>query len=165
MANYTLGIASIQVGAIAGDGGPGTTLAALGKTYQDSCRLTQEDPTTTEFFSEEDEDAVFTKTKKGKTTLTFQIMDADTDTLVKVFGGTATGTSPNKTWNAPNTTPTIEQTVKVTPQNGMTLVIPRGSITAKLNGEFSRQGLFLIDVVVTVLTPTKAGVGPIQFIE
>lgn len=165
MAKYTIGISAITLGAIAGDGGPGTSLASLGQTYQDSCKLTQEDPEVTEFFSEEEEAAVYSKSKGGKITLTFQIMNADTATLVALFGGTATGTSPNKTWNRPATTPTIEQTVKVVPQDGMSLVIPRGSVIAKLNGEYSRKGLFLIDVIVTALTPTKSGVGPVQFIE
>jgi hypothetical protein len=82
-----------------------------------------------------------------------------------LFGGAATGTSPAKTWNMPATTPTIEQTVKITPADGMTLIIPRGQVTAKLNGQFSRQNLFVIDVTVTALAPTKSGVGPIQILE
>lgn len=165
MAKYTLGISAIELGNLATDGGPGTTLAALGLTYEDSCKLAQDDPEVTEFFAEEVEDAVLTRSKKGKTTLTFQIMNADTTTLVALFGGSATGASPNKTWNSPDNTPTIEQTVRVTPIDGMKLVIPRGSVSAKLNGEFSRKGLFLIDVTVTALKPTKTGVGALQFIE
>jgi len=165
MAKYTIGVSSITVGAIAGDGGPGTTLAALGLTMEDSCKLTQDDPTTTEFFAEEQDAAVFTKSKGGAIKLTFQVMDPDTDTLVALFGGSAPGTTPNKTWNMPATIPTIEKTVKVTPSEGMTVMIPRGSIVAKLNGDFSKKALFVIDVTVTALTPTKSGVGPIQFIE
>lgn len=165
MAKYTIGIAAITLGAVAVDGGPGTSLAALGLTLADSCKLNQDDPETTSFFAEEQEAAVYVKTKAGAITLTFQIMNPDTATLVSLFGGSTNGATPNKTWNMPATTPTIEQTVKIAPQDGMTMIIPRGSVAAKLNGEFSRKNLFVIDVTVTALTPTKAGVGPIQFVE
>jgi len=165
MAKYTIGISTIKLGNVAVDGGPGTSLATLGYTYEDSCKLNQDDPEVTSFFAEEVEDAVYKKEKKGAITLTFQIMNPDTATLIALFGGTATGSSPAKTWNMPDTTPTIEQTVEITPQDGMKMVIPRGSVSAKLNGEFSRKQLFLIDVTITALKPTKTGVGPIQFIE
>lgn len=160
----TLGLSSILVGAVANDGGAGTTLAALGLTYQDSCKMTQDDPEVNEFFAEEYEDPIVRKQKKGKTTFSFQLMNADAEALAAVFGGTVTGTTP-KVWNSPTVSPTIEKTVKITPQEGLTITIPRGSLTAKINAEFSRKGLFLIDVMVVPLTPTKAGVSPMTATE
>lgn len=166
MPQYTIGLAGITVGDIAGDGGPGTSLTALGETYQNSCRLNMDDPTVTNFYVEEKTQPVKVKSVPGDITLTFQVANADTDTLVSLFGGTATGTSPNKVWNMPVTVPTIEKTVKLEPQEGFkAITIPRGSMSAKLNGEFSGQNMFVIDVTVTALAPTKTGVGPIQFTQ
>ena len=44
---YTIGLSKIEVGAIAEDGGMGETLDVLGYTYQDTCRKTRKQPTTT----------------------------------------------------------------------------------------------------------------------
>ena len=151
----TLGLSSIQVAPVASDGGPGTTgFTAFGLTYQDSCKLTEEDGETTEFFAEEVEDAIITKTKKGKTTLTFSVMDPDATAMQKLFGGELQA-GPPKQWGAPSSIPTIEKTVKIAPAQGMQITIVRGQVKAKINAEFSRKGLFLVDVTVTVLAPTK----------
>lgn len=166
MGLYTIGVSAITIGAIATDGGPGTTLASLGYTTEGSAKLTQADPETTEFFVEETDDAVYTKNKRGKVTLEFSISNPDADTLVALFGGSATGNSPNKIWNMPATIPVIEKTVKVAPSEGFSgIIIPRGSLTAKLNGSMTKKDLFVVDVMVTALIPTKSGVGPIQFIS
>lgn len=166
MGLYTLGVAAISVGAIAGDGGPGTSLSPLGFTYQNSTRLNQDDPTVTNFYVEEQSQPVKVRSTPGEISLTFQVANPDIDTLIKVFGGTASGTSPNRVWNMPATIPTIEQTVKLEPQEGLkSVIIPRGSISAKLNGEFSQQNLFLLDITVTALVPEKTGVGPIQITQ
>lgn len=164
MGLYTIGIAAITVGAIAGDGGPGTTLAALGYTLEKTGKLNQADATVTEFKVEEVDQAVYTKSTPGPITLTFSIANPDIDTLIAVFGGTASGTSPAKIWNMPDTIAAIVQTVKVVPSDGFkAITIPRGQLTAKINGELTRDTLFVIDVTVTALQPTKSGVGPIQF--
>ncbi len=92
-------------------------------------------------------------------------MNPDTATLQTLYAGTAATVSSVKTWNMPANIPTLEQTIKVTPLEGMGFVIPRGQVEAKLNGDFARQSIFVIDVTVTCLTPTKTGVGPIQFFE
>jgi len=166
MGVVTLGLAKIEVGAIAGDGGMGTDLATLGYTYQDSCTMTQDDPEETEHYAEEVDDPIVVKRRKGKTTFAFQIMDPDVDTLVAVLGGTktTTGEAPDEvdTWNAPDKVPTIEKSLRITPEEGLQIDIPRGSITAKINGTFSKTGIFLIDVSVTPLKPTKAGLTAMQ---
>lgn len=157
----TTGLSKIEIATILGDGSTGTTWATIGYTYEDSCKLTSEDPSTKEFYAEETDAAVATISKAGKVTLTFSLMDCDPDALVTVFGGTATGTTP-KTWNAPASIPTIEKSIKITPKSGLTIVIPRASITAKFNSQFGRNNLFLVDITGTVLAPTKAGLASIQ---
>ncbi|OZI09582.1 hypothetical protein BWI93_03095 [Siphonobacter sp. BAB-5385] len=157
----TLGLASIEVGAVAADGGPGTTLTSLGYTFEDSCTMTQDDPEVNEFFAEEVEDPIVRKMKKGRTTFAWQLMDPDAETLQKIFGGTVSSGTP-KTWSAPDVTPSIEQTVKITPHEGLVITIPRGSLVAKVNAQFSRKGMFLVDISVVPLKPKKAGVGTMQ---
>jgi hypothetical protein len=59
---------------------------------------------------------------------------------------------------APDNIPVIEQSVKITPQQGLVFEIPRMKIVAKINGEFSKKALLLIEVTGTVLQPTKSGI-------
>ena len=133
----------------------GTSLAALGYTYKDSCSLVTADPETTEHFAEEADDPIVSIDKGGKTTLSFQIMDPDVEVLATLLGGTADGTSG--TWSAPNSNPVVEKSVKITPEQGLYFEIPRMKLTAKINEKFSKSGILLIDVVGTVLTPKKEG--------
>ncbi|QDK80831.1 hypothetical protein EXU85_20350 [Spirosoma sp. KCTC 42546] len=166
MALYTIGITSITVGAIAGDGGPGTSLTSLGYTLEKTAKLNQADATVTEFKVEEVDAAVYTKSTPGAITLTWSLANPDVDTMIAVFGGTASGTSPARVWNMPASVVAIEQTIKIIPSDGFkAITIPRGQLTAKLNGELTRDTLFVLDITVTALQPTKSGVGPIQFTQ
>jgi hypothetical protein len=154
---YTIGLSSIEVGAIEDDGGMGTILSALGLTFQDTCKLQQDDPETTDFYAEEVDNPVFSMSRAGKTTFTFSIMNPELATLQSMLGGTISGSGDTAKWLAPDTLPIIEQSVKITPQQGLVFEIPRMKIVAKINGEFSKKGLLLIEVTGTVLQPEKTG--------
>jgi hypothetical protein len=157
---YTIGLSSIKVGDIASDGGMGTTLAVLGQTFQDTCKFGQGDPEEMEFYSEESDDPVFVASKAGKTTFSFSIMNPELETLKATLGGTITAADAEAetpaTWEPPDTMPIIEQSVRITPKQGIAFDIPRMKISAKINGEFSKKGLLLIEVTGTALKPTKA---------
>lgn len=157
---YTLGLSKIEIGAIANDGGMGTTLSQLGYTYQDTCTMTQEDPETNEFYAEEEDDPVVAISKAGKISFAFSLMNPSPEAMVELMGGTAskssTSASENDTWEAPNSTVQIEKSVKITPLQGYTISVPRMKITAKINAEFQKSGIFLVEVSGTILTPTKA---------
>lgn len=165
MANITRGVVSIAVGAIAVDGDAGTSLAALGLTKKGTAKMAQDDPTVTNIFAEEQDAPVDTISTQGNITFTWTIINPDTTTLVALYGGTASGSSPNKKWNMPASISPIEQTVKITPKKGMSVIFPRASVAAKLNGDFTNEDVFGIDVTITALAPTKSGVGPVQFVE
>jgi hypothetical protein len=154
---YTLGLAKIEIGDIANDGGMGTTLAILGQTLQGTCNITQDDPEVSEFFAEELDDAVVSIGKRGKTTIAFSIMNPDTAVLLKTLGGTVTGSGDAAKWSAPASLPVIEKSVKITPQQGLVWEFPRVKIVAKINGAFSRENVFVIEVTGTALQPTKSG--------
>ncbi len=165
MSNITRGVNQITVGAIAVDGGPGATLAALGLTKEGTAKMSQTDASTQDIMVEESDTPLDSIVTPGKISFTWTIANPDTMTLVALFGGTATGTSPNKIWNMPATVITQELTVKITPRKGMSVTFPRASVTAKMNGDFSKTDVFGIDVTITPLLPTKSGVGPVQYQE
>lgn len=151
----TLGLSKIEVGAIAVDGGMGTNLASLGYTYQDTCKMTQEDPETTDHYAEEVDDPVVSISRAGKTLFNFSIMNPTVTVLADMLGGTADETA--ETWSAPAKFPTVEKSVKITPEQGLKFDIPRMRLTAKINAEFSKKGILLIEVAGTVMAPEKTG--------
>lgn len=161
----SIGVASIKIGGIAVDGGMGTTLAVVGKTYRDSAELVQDDPELTDIECEEDDDPVETIEKIGARTLRWSIMDYEPDTLVKVLGGTVTGAGTEidpKIWNAPTVSPSLEQSVEIISKTGVKFTIPRAKIMAKLNARLVKNGVALVDIQAKVLTPTKAATAPLQ---
>lgn len=164
----SIGISTLKIGAIAGDGGMGTTLAAVGVTYRDSAELVQDDPEITDIECEESDDPVESIEKLGNRTLRWSIMDYTPDTLVKVLGGTVTGAGTSgdpKIWNAPTVSPQIERSIEIVTKSGFKINIVRAKITAKLNAKLVKNGVALVDIEAKVLTPTKAATAPIQIID
>jgi len=152
----TLGLNKIELSDIAADGGLGTSFESIGKTYKDTAEFIGEDPGIFEHYSEESDDPEEMVMTKGKVTVKWSIFDTDADTLVKVLGGTSTGTEPDKIWNAPDTAGVIEKSVKITPKSGKVINIVRARIVAKINYKLSKEGIFLVDIIATILTPIKA---------
>jgi len=168
MEKRSIGLASLLIGDIAADGGMGTSLSAIGVTYKDSCELTQEDPEVINIECEESDDPVETIEVLGSRTLKFSIMDYSPQTLVKVLGGTVTGTGTGidpYVWNAPTTSPAIEKSIELVSKSGVKFEIPRAKIMAKLNAKIVKNGVALIDITAKILTPTKEGVAPIMISE
>lgn len=161
MANVTTtGLAAIEMGAIASDGGMGATLAVIGYTNKGSVQLNTEDGELTEFYAEEVDDPIYVEEKKGKTTVSFQLGFPDFDQMVAVLGGEKSGTGDAMIWKAPVNHPKIEKSWKIVPKTGYVLNIPRGKISAKFTGGYISTDNLKIDVVITVLTPTKANEPP-----
>ena len=162
----TLGLSKIEVGTIANDGDIASTFEQLGYTYQDSCTMTQDDPETNEFYAEEEDDPVAAISKGGKINFAFQLMNPSPEALVALMGGTASKSvntlDDNDTWEAPNSIAQVEKSVRITPIQGYRIDVPRMKLTAKINAEFKKSGLFLIDVAGTVLVPTKTGVKKVK---
>lgn len=157
----TIGLTSLKIGAVAVDGGMGTTLALIGNIYKDSCELSQEDASVTDIEAEEVDDPVESIEILGKRTLKFSIMDYSPDTLIKVLGGTVTA-GPPKVWNAPTTSPNIEQSIEIITPKGVKINIVRCKVMAKITAKFSKTGVALVDVTCKILTPTKAATAPIM---
>lgn len=154
MSKVTLGLSKIL-----GKAGEPTTCdfsetgySAFGLTYQDTAKMTMEDGEETEFYAEEEDDPIDTITKAGKTSFTFSIMNPTVECLKRLFGGEVT----SNVWAYPDQVAEIEESLIILPKKGLKFQVPRAKIKAKINGEFSKKGLLLIEVTATVLKPNTA---------
>ena len=86
MGVISLGLAEIQVGAIAADGGEASTYSKIGKTYEKTCKLTQDKADVTEHYEEGQSAPEVRKKKKKVPILSFSIMDPD-PTFLKAYLG------------------------------------------------------------------------------
>lgn len=158
----TKGLLEIAIGVLAGDGGPATSLAGVGYTYRDSeTTITTADPTVSEFYANESSVAIDTTSTPGATTMSFSLMAMDEDDLILWLGGSKTGagTGPSPyVYSSATSIPEIERTVRITPKAGRIAIFNRVKLNAKINWNMSADGLFLLDVVGTVLQPLKSGV-------
>lgn len=154
----SIGLKYIKIGPPAGDGGMSTTLEALGVTYQDTAELTTGDPELTEIFSEENEDPEEIIETKGTKGIKWSIINFDPDVLVKVLGGT------NNTgeWEASRTYTPIEMSVEALSANDVRYQAARCKIIAKINAQFRKKGVALVDIEAKILIPTKAGEPPLK---
>lgn len=126
----------------------------FGLTYQDTANMSQEDGETTEFFAEEEDDAIDDIEKPGGTTFNFSIMDPDLNTLKRLFGGEIAA----DVWAYPDAKATIEESLQIIPKKGLCFHVTRARIKAKFNGEFSKKGLLLLECSATVRKPNTADV-------
>ena len=87
-----------------------TGYTAFGLTYEDTCKMSQEDPEVTEFYAEEEDDPVETVEKQGKITFTFSIMNPDLPVLKRLFGGEIA----SDIWSYPDAVNTVGTVMKPT---------------------------------------------------
>lgn len=245
MAKHVFGLASVKMGAIAGDGGMGTTLETVGETVTGTATMTTEDNTVTDFNIEESDSPVESVvTAFGKITFAWSSFDVAARQLYKFFGGIlklfksiatlgsvtggslytngtytdvpltggtgtgakativvagaavttvtvtdggegytvadslsaaaaniggtgsgfsvpvatlANGSATQTTWEAPDSFPDLEQSLKLTDKKGHVFDVPRVKISGKFGFSFAKDKLGQVDLVATVLQPTKAG--------
>ncbi len=157
---YSYGLEYLKAGTIDGTTGAATGLASVGDIFQDTCDITQGDPTITKLYSAQNPNTPRKSfAQPGSKTLKFSLMSNDADTLAKYLGGTVTTVNSVKQWNAPSTYVDVELAFELKTSDGTIIKIARGGVTAKLNYAVRTNSLFLVDVVVEVLSP-KVGVLP-----
>ncbi|MHA4844415.1 hypothetical protein ACX0G7_09635 [Flavitalea antarctica] len=160
MGKYKLGLVNIKMGDVAGDGGMGTSLAAVGDTVAGTAVLTTEEAQTTDFKIEESDSPVMSiKTEADSMNLAWSTYANDAATLEKLFGGTivAAAGGTGELWKAPDSIPEIEASIEVEWKQGGKLRIARAKVTAALNMSFKRDTLSQIDITASILQPTKVG--------
>ena len=248
----SFGLASVEMGDIAGDGGMGTSLEAIGETVSGTASLTSEDNTVTDFKIEESDSPVESiVTEQGKITYAWSTYNCGARMMKKFFGGVlklyktiatlgsvtggsgytngtytnvaltggtgsgakatvvvasgavttvtitdggegytvadalsaptsvigagtgfsvpvatlSNGSATNTTWDAPDSFPDVEASLRLTDKKGNIISLPRAKVSAKPNFSFTKDALGQLDMVATVLQPTKSGVSrmSIQF--
>lgn len=159
---YNLGVLKIEIGDIAADGDVSAAFAALGNTYKDTANFEEADSTDTEHECEEIDDPVAIVVGPKKRTITWGIVDVTPATLVKVLGGTVTGTGDTATWTAPDTNAIIEKSVKITPKSGLPITFPRVALKARITNKLTKTGILQVIITGRVLTPTKTGVKSVK---
>ena len=60
-------------------------------------------------------------------------------------------------WEAPDSFPDVEKSIQLTDKKGNVVLIPRAKISTKLGLSFAKDKLGQLDMVATVLQPTKSG--------
>lgn len=162
MAIRAIGLEYIKLGDIEASGAMSTKLSQLGYTYQDTANLSQDDPQTTEFNVEELDDPIEEISTPGAKNITFGIIDMTPANMLKVMGGTVTGTAPNEEWHAPTTAPDIEQSVELKDKkSGKVMQFPRCKITAKFDWKLAKTGISVIQITAKVLRPTDGTTAPV----
>lgn len=148
------GLTSIKVGDT-DSGDMGSSLAALGKTYQNTARLIFPEQNDVEFYNEEEDDPFQTIQDITEAKyLEWEIYDFDNANLELLFGGTA-GAGPPKTWAAPSTVPDVEQSIEVLDKNSAKIEIPRAKLTASIDAPLTRNEPARIKIRAKILTPTS----------
>lgn len=152
----TLGLSEILVGTASEDGTmpQESTMKKLGKTYKDTAKINQEASEVTEHFEEGRATPEVRKKSKKIPKLSFSIMDADIDALVKYVGGTKVDKSGGgKTrWAFDGSEQVDNCAILVKSEQGLYFEIPNADIEAVINADMSAKGIFLVEFTATPLS-------------
>lgn len=154
MSKYSYGISSFLVADIDPVTGMGINpIETKEAVYRDTFNVAEEEGTTTDHYSEMDSTPKVSFTEVGKETITLQLMETDTATLANYLGGNVVVEGGRNVWRKPSGQATVEKHITVETEDGVTLVYPRVKVTARKNFQLRRNGLWLLDVTMTVLAP------------
>ncbi len=163
MATKAIGLASIKMGEIAGDGGMGTVLTQVGATVADSAQITTDEGTTTDFNIEESDAPFYSIVSTSqKQTLTWSTYDVDLTTMARFYGGVVTTGTPD-TWGMPDTLPTLERSIEIIMKDGWKVEIARASINTKMQWNLKKTAMAQLDITATILKPNKEGIDKAKF--
>ena len=142
----TLGLCEIQVGAASAAGTMPVQMSKIGKTYKDTCKMTQDPADVTEHYEEGKAAPEVRKKSRKMPTLTFSLMDANVDDLVSYVGGARVGEDG---WGYDGDEVVANKAIKVVTEQGLDFEIPNGDMEAVINADMSAKGIFLVDFTVT----------------
>lgn len=167
MAKRIFGLQKVEIAPIAVDGGLGTDWMIIGETVVGSASITTEDNQTTDIFEEESDSPLESiVTQAGKMSFNWSTYRLDPVVLVRLLGGVHTPASegvPEK-WDAPDSFPDIEASVRWTDKKGVVVQSPRVKISSKMGVSFTKDALGQLDMVGTILKPTKANTARMSII-
>lgn len=154
MAENIYGLTAIKMGDPELDGGMCLApVEVFGQTVTGSAIITTTDPTTSDIECEEKDDPILSITNKGTMNLAFSTYNIDPASLQKAFGGTVTG----DTWEAPDSSPEIIQSIRLETKNSRFVELPKVKLNPRLGIAFDKTTPGKIDFTCTILAPDKAG--------
>ena len=154
MSKYSYGISAFEIGDITPVSGVIAAAVDMKEAvYRDTFNSAEEEGSTTDHYAEMNTTPKASFTEVGKETITWQCMDTDIDQIVRLLGGVKTTVDLRDIWTKPTIPADIEKYIKVTTMDGTILEYPRVKITTRKNFQFRRNGLWLLDVTMTVLSP------------
>lgn len=145
MGTITLGLSEIQVGTVDALGDMPTTMAKLGMTYKDTCKLAQATSEVAEHFEEGKASPAARNKQKKMPILTFSAMDPDVDFLTNYIGGEKV----NGKWGFNGDEIVANKAIRIKSKKGLIIDIPNADIEAVINADMSNKGIFLVDFTVT----------------
>lgn len=163
--DVAIGMKTFWMGDIADDGGFSTELEKVSFAVIDTPIFTLPEGDKTDFEIEDSDDPYFSSTKPGAKTFAISFYGLGATVLEKFFGGTAIvgPASGNDTWEAPLQIPAFETSILAEHTQGGHLKITRASVVATMDWAFQKNNLPKINLVATVLTPTKENEPPYRF--
>jgi hypothetical protein len=173
----SIGLKTILCGAVPAGGGMPveTAMVRLGRTLKGTANFTTEQNTTQDFWCEEEPMApVESVTSEfGLKNLTFNILEWDNETLIRIFGGTEKDvtaivdgeTRTVKKYVAPSDTVEIEQSVRVITPYRKGIDIPRAKIIARFIWSLTRTEIAQIEIIARALAPIAATDGPYEIYD
>jgi hypothetical protein len=153
MGTISLGLSEIKVGVASTAGTMPETMSKIGKTYKDTCKLTQDKAEVTEHYEEGKSSPEERLKQKKVPVLTFSLMDPTPELMADLVGGTVT----NGKWGFDGTETVLRKAIRVIPEQGLVFDIPNGDIEATINADMSKKGITLIDVTVTPMAVSSPG--------
>ncbi|MCT4151282.1 hypothetical protein HZP59_08550 [Elizabethkingia anophelis] len=156
MSTINNGLAQINIGAIASDGGMGTTLSRLGDIKEGSFKVNHVEGDKTEFKIEESDTPIFVRQKDGTLGFEFEIHNPDAAIFKEIWGGTVDATTGKYT--PPEKLVALEKSFQAKPDQGHGFDVPRALVAGRFSDAMGKDSLLGVIVTVTVLKPTKAGI-------
>lgn len=149
----TLGLSVIKVGTASATGEmPNSSqMTKIGKTYRDTCKISQEQSEVTEHFEEGKAAPEYRKKTRKIPKLSFSIMDAGAEMLAKYIGGTESSGE----WSFDGNETVQNYAIRVEPVQGLAFDIPNGDIEATIDADMSSKGILLLNVTVTPMAVTS----------
>lgn len=153
MAEYVYGCKAIKFGEPADTGVMPTVLTKLFDTYRDSVSFVEDDPDTTDEYSDQADDPFISLSTKGAKTLKFSTFDWTPSILQELKGGTVV----DGMWVEPAVAPLITKAIDLETDSGTHFQCSKYQITAKLNAEIKKKNVALLEVTAKPLLPVKIG--------
>lgn len=145
------GLKALKTGTPMPNGDMQTTLTELCRTYRDSCEFIEDDPETTDEYSDQSDDPIMTIATKGKKTIKVSTFDYSPEVLKKLKGGTIV----NGQWAEPEVMPEIFLAVCLETDSDVPFYFPKAKVLAKFNTKLQKKGVSLLEITFIPQSPAS----------